>query len=204
MTEDTMINDIRLMKQSNINAVRTSHYPPCPRWLELCDEYGIYVIDENNMEAHGTNRSKILGSPQIPGSRPEWDKACMERIKALYNRDKNHTSVIFWSLGNETLGGEIPKKMYNWLKEADPSRYIHYECFGDDDERQLSDVHSRMYAKPEECEEYALNYSDRRPFILCEYTHAMGNSCGSTNEYTELWDKYPNLQGGFVWDWVDQ
>ncbi|MCD7723857.1 MAG: DUF4981 domain-containing protein [Clostridiales bacterium] len=204
MTEETMQKDIMLMKQNNINAVRTSHYPPCPRWLELCDEYGIYVIDENNMETHGTNRSKIIGCPQIPASRPEWERACMERIKALYNRDKNHTSVVCWSLGNESLGGETPKKMYAWLKEADPSRFVHYECYGDPNEKQLSDVMSRMYAKPRECEEYAITKRDSRPYILCEYTHAMGNSCGSTDEYTALWDRYECLQGGFVWDWVDQ
>lgn len=116
MTEETMLKDILLMKQNNINAVRTSHYPNCVRWLELCDEYGLYVIDENNMESHGTNRSRIIGCPQIPGSRPEWEKACMERIKALYNRDKNRTCVVCWSLGNESLGGEIPKKMYKWIK----------------------------------------------------------------------------------------
>lgn len=204
MTEETMLTDIRLMKQNNINAVRTSHYPNCPRWLELCDEYGLYVIDENNMETHGTNRSKIIGCPQIPGSRPEWEKACMDRIKALYQRDKNCTSVVCWSLGNESLGGETPKKMYKWIKEADPTRFVHFECDRDPQEKELSDVQSKMYARPEDCEEYAVTERDGRPYILCEYTHAMGNSCGSTDEYTRLWDKYPCLQGGFVWDWVDQ
>ncbi len=204
ITEEVMLSDILEMKRNNINAVRTSHYPNCPRWLELCDEYGLYVIDENNMETHGTNWSRIIGCPQIPDSRPEWEKACMERIKALYNRDKNHTCVVCWSLGNESLGGETPKKMYNWLKEADPSRFVHYECHRDPNEKFLSDVQSKMYARPEECEEYAVTGRDGRPFILCEYTHAMGNSCGSTDEYTTLWDKYPCLQGGFVWDWVDQ
>lgn len=204
MTEETMLTDIRLMKQNNINAVRTSHYPNCPRWLELCDEYGLYIIDENNMETHGTNRSKIIGCPQIPDSRPEWEKACMDRLKALYNRDKNHTCVVCWSLGNESLGGETPKKMYQWIKDADPSRFVHFECDRDPNEQELSDVQSKMYAKPWECEEYAVTQRDGRPYILCEYTHAMGNSCGSTDEYTKLWDKYPCLQGGFVWDWVDQ
>ncbi|MBD8979105.1 MAG: DUF4981 domain-containing protein [Clostridiales bacterium] len=204
MTEETMLKDILLMKQNNINAVRTSHYPNCVRWLELCDEYGLYVIDENNMESHGTNRSRIIGCPQIPGSRPEWEKACMERIKALYNRDKNRTCVVCWSLGNESLGGEIPKKMYKWIKEQDPSRFVHFECAGDPNEKNLSDVQSHMYAKPWDCEEYAVTQRDGRPYILCEFTHAMGNSCGSTQEYTYLWDKYPCLQGGFVWDWVDQ
>ncbi|MDE5995796.1 MAG: DUF4981 domain-containing protein, partial [Eubacterium sp.] len=204
MTEEVMVSDILQMKRNNINAVRTSHYPNCPRWLELCDEYGLYVIDENNMETHGTNRSKIIGCPQIPGSRPEWEKACMDRIKALYNRDKNHTCVVSWSLGNESLGGDIPKKMYKWIKDADESRFIHFECDRDPNERNLSDVQSKMYARPWECEEYAVSRKDKRPYILCEYTHAMGNSCGCTDEYTELWDKYPCLQGGFVWDWVDQ
>jgi len=204
MTEEVMISDILQMKQNNINAVRTSHYPNCPRWLELCDEYGLYIIDENNMETHGTGWSKIIGCPQLPASRPEWEKACMERIKALYNRDKNHTCVVCWSLGNESLGGETPKKMYNWIKDADASRFVHFECDRDPNEKQLSDVQSKMYAKPIDCEEYALTGRDKRPYILCEYTHAMGNSCGSTAEYTTLWDQYPCLQGGFVWDWIDQ
>lgn len=204
MTEKIMLSDIIQMKRNNINAVRTSHYPNCTRWIELCDEYGIYVFDENNLETHGTNWSKIIGCPQLPASRPEWEKACMERVKSLYNRDKNHTSVICWSLGNESLGGETIKKMYDYLKEEDSSRFVHYECHRAPDEKLLSDVQSRMYAKPIECEEYALNGKDKRPFILCEYSHAMGNSCGSTDEYTSLWDKYASLQGGFVWDWVDQ
>ena len=156
------------------------------------------------METHGTGWSTIIGCPQLPGSRPEWEKACMERIKALYQRDKNYSCVVCWSLGNESLGGETPKKMYKWLKENDKSRFVHFECDRAPDEASLSDVQSKMYAKPWECEEYALTGRDGRPYILCEYTHAMGNSCGSTDEYTRLWDKYPCLQGGFVWDWVDQ
>ena len=204
ITEDVMRQDIELMKQNNINAVRTSHYPNTPRWYELCDEYGLYVIDENNMETHGTGWSTIIGCPQLPGSRPEWEKACMERIKALYHRDKNYTCVVSWSLGNESLGGETPKKMYKWIKGTDKSRFVHFECYRAPDEKDISDVQSRMYARPDECEEYALSGRDGRPFILCEYTHAMGNSCGSTDEYTSLWDKYACLQGGFVWDWVDQ
>lgn len=204
ISEEVMISDILQMKRNNINAVRTSHYPNCPRWYELCDEYGLYVIDENNMETHGTNWSKIIGCPQIPDSRPEWETACMERIKALYNRDKNHTCVVCWSLGNESLGGATVQKMHDWIKDADDSRFVHFESRNDPNEKNLSDVQSHMYARPWECEEYAKNNADNRPFILCEYTHAMGNSCGSTDEYTELWDKYPCLQGGFVWDWVDQ
>lgn len=204
ITEEVMRDDLEKMKRANMNAVRTSHYPNCPRWMELCDEYGIYVIDENNMESHGTNRSTIIGCPQIPDSRPEWEKACMDRIQALYERDKNCTCVVCWSMGNESLGGETPKKMYRYLKNVDDTRFVHFECHGDPEEQSLSDVQSKMYAKPQECEEYALTRRDGRPYLLCEYTHAMGNSCGSTDEYTTLWDKYPCLQGGFVWDWVDQ
>lgn len=204
ITEEVMRDDLEKMKRANMNAVRTSHYPNCPRWMELCDEYGIYVIDENNMESHGTNRSTIIGCPQIPDSRPEWEKACMDRIQALYERDKNCTCVVCWSMGNESLGGETPKKMYRYLKNVDNTRFVHFECHGDPEEQSLSDVQSKMYAKPQECEEYALTRRDGRPYLLCEYTHAMGNSCGSTDEYTTLWDKYPCLQGGFVWDWVDQ
>ena len=204
ISEEVMRSDIEMMKKANINAVRTSHYPNCPRFYELCDEYGLYVIDENNMETHGTGWSQIIGCPQLPASRPEWEKACMERIKATYNRDKNVTCVVCWSLGNESLGGENVKKMYQYLKKTDKTRFVHYECLRAPDEKMISDVQSRMYAKPNECEEYALTQRDGRPFILCEYTHAMGNSCGSTDEYTALWDKYACLQGGFVWDWVDQ
>lgn len=204
ITEEVMRYDLETMKRSNINAVRTSHYPNCPRFCELCDEYGLYVIDENNMETHGTGWSQIIGCPQLPASRPEWEKACMERIKATYNRDKNVTCVVCWSLGNESLGGENVKKMYQYLKKTDKTRFVHFECWRAPDEKMLSDVQSRMYAMPDECEEYALTQRDGRPFILCEYTHAMGNSCGSTDEYTALWDKYACLQGGFVWDWVDQ
>ncbi|MBQ7203297.1 MAG: DUF4981 domain-containing protein [Eubacterium sp.] len=204
ITEEVMRKDIEIMKRNNINAVRTSHYPNAPRWYELCDEYGLYVIDENNMETHGTYWSNIIGCPALPGSRPEWETACMARIKALYHRDKNHACVVCWSMGNESHGGETPKKMYKWLKETDKTRFVHFELDGDPNERELSDVMSKMYAKPDYLEEYALTARDSRPFILCEYTHAMGNSCGSTDEYTTLWDKYPCLQGGFVWDWVDQ
>jgi beta-galactosidase len=204
ISEEVMRQDIEIMKRNNINAVRTSHYPNAPRWYELCDEYGLYVIDENNMETHATYWSTIIGCPQLPNSRPEWEKACLTRIQSLYNRDKNHACVVCWSMGNESLGGETPKKMYNWLKEHDKSRFVHFECHRSPDETEISDVQSKMYYRPDQCEEYALSKRDSRPFILCEYTHAMGNSCGSTDEYTALWEKYPCLQGGFVWDWVDQ
>lgn len=204
VSPEVMEEDIRLMKQNNINAVRTSHYPGDPKWLELCDRYGLYLIDENNMETHGTNGSKIVGSPQLPDSRREWKSACMDRVKALYERDKNHTCVIGWSLGNESLGGENLKEMYRFLKQADSNRFVHYECHGAPDEWELSDVYSRMYAKPEELEAYARHPRADKPMLLCEYSHAMGNSCGSTKEYTDLWYRHDKLQGGFIWDWADQ
>ncbi len=204
VSESVMIDDIKKMKDNNINAVRTSHYPNCPRWYELCDEYGLYVIDENNMETHGTVGSKIIGCPQLPASRREWTKACMQRIESLYHRDKNCTCVVAWSLGNESHGGDNVKMMYDWLKKQDKSRFVHFECHGDANEKEYSDVYSRMYPMPNECEDYILSEKDKRPFLLCEFSHAMGNSCGSTEEYTKLWDKYPQFQGGFVWDWVDQ
>ena len=144
ITEEVMRDDLEKMKRANMNAVRTSHYPNCPRWMELCDEYGIYVIDENNMESHGTNRSTIIGCPQIPDSRPEWEKACMDRIQALYERDKNCTCVVCWSMGNESLGGETPKKMYRYLKNVDDTRFVHFECHGDPEEQSLSDVQNML------------------------------------------------------------
>ena len=156
ISEDVMRYDIEMMKKSNMNSVRTSHYPNDPKFLELCDEYGLYVIDENNMETHGTGWSTIVGCPQLPASRPEWEKACMERIKATYNRDKNITSVVCWSLGNESLGGAVPKKMYQYIKDADKTRFVHFECDRSPDEKELSDVQSKMYAKPWDCEEYAV------------------------------------------------
>lgn len=204
VSAETMEQDIRLMKQNNINAVRTSHYPNDPKWLELCDRYGLYIIDENNMETHGTNRSGIVGAPQLPGSRREWHTACMDRVKGLYERDKNHASVIGWSLGNESLGGDNVKAMYDYIKQADQTRFVHYECDGAPDEWELSDVYSRMYARPDELVEYAANARADKPMLLCEFSHAMGNSCGSTKEYTDLWDQYDKLQGGFLWDWADQ
>lgn len=201
---ETMVSDILEMKRNNINAVRTSHYPNDPKWLELCDEYGIYVIDENNLETHGTRASAGLGCPVLPGSKREWNKACMSRIKALYERDKNHACVICWSLGNESLGGRNVRDMYDYIKKADQTRFVHYESHRAPDEMDNSDVYSRMYAKPAECEEYLRSNQSRKPLILCEFSHAMGNSCGSTKEYTDLWEKYDNFQGGFIWDFADQ
>lgn len=204
VSREVMISDIVKMKQNNINAVRTSHYPNDPIWLELCDEYGIYLIDETNMETHGTMNSKIVGSPQLPESRREWTNACMDRVKGMYERDKNHACVIGWSLGNESMGGANIRQMFRYLKAEDDTRFVHYESHGAIDEVENSDVYSRMYPMPRELENYALTDTTNRPMILCEFSHAMGNSCGSTKEYTDLWYKYNKLQGGFIWDWADQ
>ncbi len=205
VSKETMGKDIMLLKSNNINAVRTSHYPNNPYWYELCDEYGIYVIDENCLETHGTRGSDYRTTPLLPGSKEDWENACMDRIKSLYQRDKNHPCVISWSLGNESGGGENFKKMYNYLKENDPTRFIHYESVWDDPKNDcgLSDVYSYMYIKPDELERKLKSQTDK-PYILCEFSHAMGNSCGANDEYIKLSEKYPHFQGWFVWDFVDQ
>ncbi len=205
VTREIMGKDIMTLKANNINAVRTSHYPNSPYWYELCDEYGIYVIDENNLETHGTRYSDFKTTPLIPDSREEWTKACMDRVNSLYQRDKNHPSVICWSLGNECSGGDTFRKMYNFLKDNDPTRFVHYESVWDNPSKDcsVSDVYSFMYIKPDELEQRLKKYRDK-PYILCEFSHAMGNSCGGNEKYLELSRKYPHFQGWFVWDYVDQ
>lgn len=204
--EEEMLSDIKLMKKFNINGVRTSHYPNLERWYDLCDEYGLYVIDETNMETHG---SWQYGAEKeepgvVPGSKPEWTEAVIDRCNSMYQRDKNHPSIIMWSLGNESWGGDNLVKMHDFLKEKDYTRVIHYE--GVSQARQweaASDVESQMYTKLESVEAYAKT-NPAKPFIYCEYSHAMGNSSGNLSKYWELFDKYPMLQGGFIWDWIDQ
>lgn len=200
-----MLQDIKLMKQHNINSVRTSHYPNNALWYELCDQYGIYIIDETNLETHGT---WIYGQKEegevIPGSKPEWTAAVLDRCNSMVERDKNHPSVVIWSLGNESFGGENFIKMHDFIKSKDPSRIVHYEgVFSYRKSEASSDIESQMYTFPLDVEKYALN-NGKKPFILCEYCHAMGNSCGALYSYTELFDKYTVLQGGFIWDWIDQ
>ncbi|NOV02049.1 glycoside hydrolase family 2 TIM barrel-domain containing protein [Paenibacillus planticolens] len=201
----SMVADILLMKQHNINAVRTSHYPNNPRWYELCDEYGLYVIDETNLETHGSwSYGQEEEGETVPGSKPEWTGAVLDRTNSMMQRDKNHPSILIWSLGNESWGGDNFIKMHDFLREADPSRVVHYEgVFHCRDSEAASDIESQMYSKIEKIEEYARN-KPKKPFILCEYSHAMGNSCGNLHKYWELFDKYPILQGGFIWDWIDQ
>ena len=202
---ETMIADILTMKRSNINAVRTSHYPNHPDWYTLCDEYGLYVIDENDLETHGARFSEPPAPPLIPGSEPAWTPCCLDRISCLYERDKNHPSILFWSLGNECSGGKNFKVMYDYLKEKDPSRPVHYESIWDDfeNDRDVTDVWSMMYAKPWNIEDFMQKHPEK-PFMLCEYTHAMGNSCGGNDKYMALFQKHPGFFGAFVWDFVDQ
>ncbi|RCG21515.1 DUF4981 domain-containing protein [Streptomyces diacarni] len=189
--EKTMLRDIELMKRHNINAVRTSHYPNATRWLELCDEHGLYVVDEANLESHGVRDT-------VPGSLPEWTEACVDRARSMVERDKNHACVVMWSLGNEAGGGDNFAKMADWIHERDASRPVHYEGMS-----SVADVESRMYAPPSEVEKYGES-GNPKPFLLCEYAHSMGNSTGNLKEYWDLFEKYPNLHGGFIWDWVDQ
>ncbi|HIT53610.1 MAG TPA: DUF4981 domain-containing protein [Candidatus Fimivicinus intestinavium] len=205
LIREEMIQDAILLKANNINAVRTSHYPNHPAWYDICDEYGLYVIDENNLESHGTQGSAIPGCPALPGSLPEWENACMSRIRALYERDKNHPCVILWSLGNESGGGANLLKMHDWLRKTDPSRFVHYESVWANPEAELAatDVYSMMYAPPEQIRAFVKAHPDR-PFLLCECAHAMGNSCGGVARYTRLLEEEPQMQGMFVWDFIDQ
>ncbi len=193
---ETRIKDIQLMKQNNINAVRTSHYPQDPVWYELCDKYGLYIIDEANIESHGIGyrRDKTLAN------NPKWLKAHMDRTQSMVERDKNHPCIIIWSLGNEAGNGYNMYQTYNWIKENDPTRLVQYERA---EHEFNTDIVCPMYASIERMERYARNFTDR-PLIQCEYAHTMGNSLGNLQDYWDLIYKYDNLQGGFIWDWVDQ
>ncbi|MEK3883626.1 glycoside hydrolase family 2 TIM barrel-domain containing protein [Paenibacillus sp. PL2-23] len=202
---EEMLQDILLMKRHNVNAVRTSHYPNQTAWYELCDEYGLYVIDETNLETHGTwtYAQKELGET-IPGSRPEWTDNVLDRCHSMFQRDKNHPSIVIWSLGNESFGGDNFLKMHELLHRLDGTRPVHYEgTFHYRASEAATDIESHMYSTVETIEQYAKN-NPPKPFIICEYSHAMGNSCGGLHKYWELFYRYPVLQGGFIWDWVDQ
>jgi beta-galactosidase len=209
ITEEDIRNDIILMKQNNINAVRTSHYPNKTEFYNLCDEYGLYVIDETNLETHGT--WMIMGKVKpfddkniVPGDNMDWQDAVLSRGRAMLERDKNHPSILMWSCGNESFGGLVIKKLSDWFRSRDTSRLVHYEgVYHDRRFNDTSDIESRMYAKVFEIEEYLKNQPDK-PFLSCEYAHAMGNSLGGMHKYIELEDKYPMYQGGFIWDFADQ
>ena len=206
VTEDDMLWDIRFMKQNNINAVRTCHYPNNSIWYQLCDEYGIYLIAETNLESHGTWQKMGACEPSInvPASLPEWKEACLDRARSMYERDKNHASVLIWSCGNESYCGDDIAAMADYFHEVDKTRLVHYEgVVWNRKYDHITDMESRMYAKPDEVEEY-LKQNTGKPYISCEYMHAMGNSLGGMKLYTDLEDKYEAYQGGFIWDYIDQ
>ncbi len=195
---DLMIRDILLMKQFNINAVRTSHYPNTPEWYDLCDRYGLYVMDEANIEAHGygNDRRNRLSND------PEWAPVFLNRVQRMVERDKNHPSVVIWSMGNESGDGPNPAACYHWAKERDPSRPFHYEG-STGNGGSNADINSFMYPPPARVVELAKRRPDM-PLLLCEYSHAMGNSSGGLHEYWDIFYSGTNAQGAFVWDWVDQ
>ncbi|WP_244440935.1 glycoside hydrolase family 2 TIM barrel-domain containing protein [Neobacillus jeddahensis] len=206
INKEDMIWDIKMMKRHSINAVRTSHYPNQSYWYELCDEYGIYVIDEMNLETHGSwqKMGAVEPSWNIPGNKLEWEDIVMDRAISMVERDKNHPSILIWSCGNESYAGEVILNVSNYFRKADPSRLVHYEgVFHNRKYNDTSDMESRMYAKPAEIEAY-LNENPDKPYISCEYMHAMGNSLGGMDKYTDLEQKYPMYQGGFIWDYIDQ
>ena len=203
VTEAGMRKDLEVMKRFNINAVRTSHYPNDERWYRLCDEYGMYLVDEANIETHGYG-AELQGrfdKAQHPAYRPEWAAAHRDRIERLVERDKNHASVIIWSMGNECGNGPVFHEAYTWLKQRDPSRPVMFEQAGED---VNTDIVSPMYPGMNSMKKYADATDKTRPYIMCEYSHAMGNSNGNFQEYWDLIRSKPHLQGGFIWDWVDQ
>lgn len=206
VSEEEMLWDIKFLKANNFNSVRCSHYPNVSRWYELCDEYGLYVIDEVNLETHGTWQfmGKANGHKAIPNNDPKWLDNILDRAKSMYENHKNHPSIIIWSCGNESYGGENIFKMSEYLRNEDKKRVVHYEgTFWDRTFNNTSDMESRMYAFTEDIETYLKN-NPSKPFISCEYSHAMGNSNGGLDRYTELEEKYPMYQGGFIWDYIDQ
>jgi len=197
VSRESMIKDIILMKQHNINTVRTSHYPNDPYWLDLCDRYGLYVIDETDLECHGF---AITGNINELSDDPEWEQAYIDRVERMVERDKNHPSVIIWSLGNESGYGRNHNAMANWIRERYADRPIHYEGAHD---AHVVDIVSTMYPSVDKLTDEGKKTDDPRPFFMCEYAHAMGNGPGNLKEYWEAIYQYPRLIGGCIWEWVD-
>ncbi|HAZ03901.1 MAG TPA: beta-galactosidase [Marinilabiliales bacterium] len=195
----TKVKDIALMKKHNINAIRTSHYPQSPEVYELCDKYGIYVVDEANIEAHGLDG---MAKENHPSFRDDWKGQHLDRTIRMFERDKNHPCVIIWSLGNESDFGPNYEATYNWLKQNDKAKRP-VQCERADG-NAFTDIMVPMYPSPDWIEKYATDSNSHKPFIMCEYAHSMGNSTGNFQEYWDIIMKYPILQGGFIWDWVDQ
>ncbi|MCL6092169.1 MAG: DUF4981 domain-containing protein [Actinobacteria bacterium] len=192
-----MLEDILAMKRHNVNAVRTSHYPPDPRFLDLCDRYGLYVVDEADLECHGMG---LVGDLSRLSNDPSWRPAYLDRLERMVARDRNHPSVIFWSLGNESGCGSNHTAMAEKAREMDPSRLVHYEGCR---EAEMTDVYATMYTSHEELAALGQRTDLDKPHVLTEYGHAMGNGPGGLKEYWELIDRYPRLVGGFVWEWLD-
>ncbi|MDP1027946.1 glycoside hydrolase family 2 TIM barrel-domain containing protein [Sphingomonas sp. KR1UV-12] len=210
VSEATMRRDIELMKQANVNAVRTSHYPNDPRWYELADEYGLYVMDEADIESHGyLSLTQEKNDPTLNlGHKPEWAAAHLDRVTRMVERDKNHPSIIFWSLGNESGVGPNFEAAGKWVKARDPSRLVSFLGVSMSGWRHPTlpyvDIFAPMYDDVWKIADYAERPEFPQPLILCEYAHAMGNSLGNFQDYWDVFRKYPKLQGGFIWDWVDQ
>jgi len=205
---EDVIRDIITMKRHNINAIRTSHYPQASLIYDLCDEYGLYLIAENNMETHGMwdriARGKAPISAALPGDREDWADMMLDRINSCYQRDKNHPAILIWSCGNESFGGSVLLRMANRFRSLDDTRLVHYEGINSDRRYpDTSDMESQMYTPVDRIEAFLREHPEK-PFICCEYTHAMGNSCGAMYKYTDLAEREPLYQGGFIWDWIDQ
>jgi len=205
---EELLHDLRLMKQHNINALRTCHYPDNSLLYTLCDELGLYVLDETNMETHGSWDAVMRGQDSadcaLPKDHEEFAPLLLDRVESIYQRDKNHACVLIWSCGNESYGGRVIHEMSRRFHALDPHRLVHYEgIFHDRSYPDTSDMESQMYTPAAEIERFLKEHPEK-PFLCCEYTHAMGNSCGAMHKYTELTDLEPRYQGGFIWDWADQ
>lgn len=207
VSEEELRKDLKTMKQNNINAIRTCHYPDGSLIYELCDEYGLYMIDETNLETHGSWDVAELTKDYtyvLPHDKPEWLDMVLDRANSMYQRDKNHPAILIWSCGNESFGGRDIYEMSQFFRKVDSSRLVHYEgLFHDRSYNDTSDMESQMYPTAESIKEF-LAKDDSKPFICCEYAHAMGNACGAMHKYTDLTDTEPKYQGGFIWDYIDQ
>ena len=207
VSEEELRKDLKIMKQNNINAIRTCHYPDASLIYQLCDEYGIYMIDETNLESHGSWDVAEFTKDYtyvVPHDKPEWRDMMLDRANSMYQRDKNHAAILIWSCGNESFGGKDIFEMSQFFHKADPTRLVHYEGLCHDRRyNDTSDMESQMYPSVEAIKEFLAKDSSK-PFICCEYTHAMGNSCGAMHKYTDLTDAEPKYQGGFIWDYIDQ
>ena len=208
VSREELLKDIVTMKQNNINAIRTCHYPDAVGIYDLCDEYGLYMIAECNMESHGTRDTDAVRngdfSGVVPCDRPEWMDCMLDRVNSMYQRDKNHPAILIWSCGNESFGGKVIFEMSQLYRKMDPTRLVHYEGVNDDRRyNDTSDMESRMYTTVNEIREF-LAKDRRKSYVCCEYAHAMGNSCGAMKKYMDLTEEEPMFQGGFIWDYIDQ